>query len=561
MSDASPSPDDTPPAVVLARLEQRLARLEKFLDLPPLETGAASVETTAATGETAVAPAAPAGEDLEYVVGQNWFAGVGVLVLTCGAGFALSLPFAGLPALVPSLIGYLLTGVLFAAAFFGSKSFELVARCLKGAAMALLYFSTLRLFFFGAVPALDIASGPSRLVLLAAVVLNLALAGRQPSGALVVLALLTGYVTAMVVNSPWWLFAGLTMLAVLVVAAAIRRSVPGLLFMGILGSDLAYLLWMMGNPWSGRPVHLATAPAASVCFLLLYAVIIGAGPLLRRHPRDEDQSGILTAVFNCAACYGLFLGHTFLAFPAEFATAHVVAALVFLGLAAAFWLRCEGRVAVFFYAMTGYLALTAAILKAYPVPNLFIWLSLQSLLVVATALWFRSRFIVVANFLIFVLVVLGYMLTPGRETGISLGFGVVALLTARILNWQHERLELKTDLMRNAYLACAFVVFPYALYHLVPRAFVSVAWVGVAVGYYLMNLIVRNVKYRWMGHLTLLLTVLYVIVAAVTQLTPGYRIVSFLVLGTVLLVVSLIFTRVRGRWRAGSTDGSARPIR
>ena len=56
--------------------------------------------------------------------------------------------------------------------------------------------------------------------------------------------------------------------------------------------------------------------------------------------------------------------------------------------------------------------------------------------------------------------------------------------------------------------------------------------------------------------LTLLLTVLYVIVAAVTQLTPGYRIVSFLVLGTVLVVVSLIFTRVRARWRAGSSDGS-----
>ena len=559
MSDADHHhPDETPPAVVLARLEQRLARLEKHLALPPLENSATPAEPTVAPVETAVAPAAPAEEDLEYVVGQNWFAGVGVVVLTCGVGFALSLPFPGLPALVPSLIGYLLTGGLFLAAFIGRKTFELVAYCLKGAAMALLYFSTLRLFFFGAVPALDIGSGPSRLVLLAAVFLNLALAVRQPSGALVVLALLTGYMTAVVANAPWWLFVGLAVLSVLVVAAASRRAAPALLFLGIGGGYLAHLLWVMGNPWSGRPVHLATAPAAGIYFLLLYAVIIGAGPLLRRDRRDEDQFGILTAIFNCAAGYGLFLVHTFLAFPAQFAVAHLVAALVFLGLAAAFWLRCESRVSVFFYAMTGYLALTAAILKVFPVPDLFIWLSLQSLLVVATALWFRSRFIVVANFVIFVLVVLGYMFTPGRETGISLGFGVVALLTARILNWQSERLELKTDLMRNAYLACAFVVFPYALYHLVPRAFVSVAWVGVALAYYAMNLIVRNVKYRWMGHLTLLLTVLYVIVAAVTQLTPGYRIVSFLVLGTVLVVVSLIFTRVRGRWRAGSSDDSVR---
>jgi uncharacterized membrane protein len=74
----------------------------------------------------------------------------------------------------------------------------------------------------------------------------------------------------------------------------------------------------------------------------------------------------------------------------------------------------------------------------------------------------------------------------------------------------------------------------------------------MAVAYYLMNLIVRNPKYRWMGHLTLLLTVLYVIVAALTQLTPAYRIISFLVLGTVLLVVSLVFTQVRARRKRGA---------
>ena len=110
--------------------------------------------------------------------------------------------------------------------------------------------------------------------------------------------------------------------------------------------------------------------------------------------------------------------------------------------------------------------------------------------------------------------------------------------------------------MRNAYLASAFVVFPYALYHLVPGAYVSVSWVGVAVVYYLMNLIVRNPKYRWMGHLTLLLTVLYVIVVGLTQLAPTYRIISFLVLGTVLLVVSLVFTQVRAR-RKRATDGKS----
>jgi hypothetical protein len=68
------------------------------------------------------------------------------------------------------------------------------------------------------------------------------------------------------------------------------------------------------------------------------------------------------------------------------------------------------------------------------------------------------------------------------------------------------RLELKTELMRNAYLLSAFVVFPYALYHLVPGRYVGLAWVGLALFYYLMNLIVRSQKFRWMGHVTLLFT-------------------------------------------------------
>ena len=217
----------------------------------------------------------------------------------------------------------------------------------------------------------------------------------------------------------------------------------------------------------------------------------------------------------------------------------------FLALAVALWSLLRSEVACFVYAMTGYLALSVCILSAFTVPNAFVWLSLQSVLVVTTALWFRSPFIVVANFFIYVAVVLGYMVVVTRETGISLGFGLVALVSARILNWQKERLHLKTEKMRNAYLLSALLVFPYAMYHLVPKAYVAVSWVGVAGVYYLLNLLMQNQKYRWMGHCTLLLTVVYLLVIGIIQLAPTQRVLSFLVLGTVLVAVSLIFTRLR----------------
>ncbi|MDH4071085.1 MAG: hypothetical protein OEV30_11765, partial [Ignavibacteria bacterium] len=205
----------------------------------------------------------------------------------------------------------------------------------------------------------------------------------------------------------------------------------------------------------------------------------------------------------------------------------------------------------------GYLAFSVAIIKAFAVPELFVWLSLQSLVVVATAVWFRSRFIVVANFGIYLAVIIGYLIVASEESGISIGFGIVALASARILNWQKDRLELKTELMRNAYLFSAFAVFPYALFHLVPSGFVSLAWTGTALLYYLMNMVTRSQKYRWMGHMTLMLTALYVVVIGIVQLTPTLRVVSFLALAAVLLAVSMIFTRrSKRRMSKGEIDGT-----
>ena len=535
---------------ILLRLEQRLARIEQHLQLPPLAETSRAAETSA--DRETVGPLAPVStkqtdEEMEFVVGQKWFAGVGVVILTAGIGFALSLPLAGLPPVAPPVAGLAFAAGLLLAARVGQKAFELVAGYLRGAGMALLYFSTLRLFFFGPAPVLDIDSAVGRGVVVAAVAVDLAIALRQKSPWLLGLALLAGLISSLVVGAPFGVFLMVASLSALASFAAVRYEWPALLVGGIAAAYATHLLWAINRPWAGRPFKVLLEPSAGAFFLLLYAVILSAGSLRRRDRSTEDPGTVLAVLLNCVASYGVFLLQTLGTAPVAFASAHLGAALVYLGLAVVFWRSEASRISTFFYAMTGYLALSAAIAKSFSSPEVFIWLSWQSLLVVATALWFRSRLIVVANFFIYAAIVLAYMVVAKTETGISVGFGAVALLTARILNWKRERLELKTELMRNAYLASAFVVFPYALYHLVPRAYVSLAWVGVAIAYYLMNLIVQNRKYRWMGHLTLLLTVLYVIVAGLTQLTPAYRIISFLVLGSVLLVVSLVFTQVRSR--------------
>ena len=88
-----------------------------------------------------------------------------------------------------------------------------------------------------------------------------------------------------------------------------------------------------------------------------------------------------------------------------------------------------------------------------------------------------------------------------------------------------------------------------------PATYVGLAWIGLALAYYGMNLLVRSQKYRWMGHVTLLLTALYLVIVGTSRFEPVYRVLSFLALGTVLLVVSLLFTRLRQRKDEGTTEG------
>ena len=52
-----------------------------------------------------------------------------------------------------------------------------------------------------------------------------------------------------------------------------------------------------------------------------------------------------------------------------------------------------------------------------------------------------------------------------------------------------------------------------------------------------------------MGHGTLLLTGFYLVTVGASRFEPVYRVLSFLAFGTVLLIGSLVFARLRKRAR------------
>ncbi|HLA69523.1 MAG TPA: hypothetical protein VJN65_07455 [Bacteroidota bacterium] len=526
------------------KLEERIEHLESYLGIERTAMSESTQDETIRLVEIRDE------EELEFEVGQKWFAKAGIVVLAIGMAFVLTFPYEGLPPVLPSLFGFGVAGAMILLARYWRSVYLLISQYLFGAGLALLYFATLRLFFFSDQPPLEPNSAPGIILLLLDVGVILVVSLRRKSIYLTGLALFYGFLAALVIGDDW---AVLTAIVVLGVCTTMIRLRTGWNAILLLGTGLAYfthLLWSLGNPIMGHEIQIVASPGINIWFVLLYAGLFATALLKREKPQVEDIGIIMSSGLNMAGGYGLFLFLTLTSFQDNFVASHIVTSVVFLTIAILFWTWEKSRFSTFLYSMFGYMALSVALLKAFSPPPVFVWLSLQSILVLSTAIWFRSRFIVVANFVIFLAIVIGYLVVTEGESGMSIGFGVVALLSARILNWQQDRLELKTEMMRNAYLAAAFCAFPYALFYLMPEGTASLSWVGIALFYYLMGALVKKQKYRWMGHLTLGLTVLYVMIIGIIQLEETLRILSFLVLGCVLIVVSIFFTRLRSRKRA-----------
>jgi hypothetical protein len=520
----------------LRNLEERITRIESYLELK-------------STAETEVEPESPpstvAAEDdeaLELQLGQNWFAKAGIVGLALGIAFLLTLPYNGLPPILPSVLGYVLVGGIFFFSHYWKESFQQISRYLLGGGLLLLYFTTLRLSYFSSSPALT--DTPVELGLLLLVVAgNILVAVRRESVYLAALNLTLGYLTALLGGGAVFVLTVLTILSALTAYLCIRFHWNGLLTFGIGVTYLTHIVWAGNNPLLGNPLQFGLTPQIHLACILVYAACFAAPTLMRGKDSREDAFPILNSFFNGLLGFGVFAILTLAGPNSGIAAWNTAASAVFLAVSIAFWIRLRSVYATFVYAMLGYAALSAAIVAQFPMPDFFVWLCWQSILVITTAVWFRSRFIVVANFVIYLIIFAAYLFAAPSVSSISVSFGAVALLSARILNWRKDQLALRTEMMRNAYLASALLFLPYALYRSVPPQFVSASWLILASFYYIAGRMLKSRKYRWMALLTMSLTILYVFIIDLTTVDPVVRIVSFLIVGSALLGISMFYSK------------------
>jgi hypothetical protein len=281
----------------------------------------------------------------------------------------------------------------------------------------------------------------------------------------------------------------------------------------------------------------------------LYMIIYGAASANKVLDEVDDFFSIQKTTFNSIGGFGLFL---FISLNSNHNIAGLLnfgLSLVLLSLAALHWTKQKSKFSTFLYSMLAYAALSVSIILTFSSPNYFIWLCWQSLAVVSTALWFRSKFIVLANFVIFILIALSYFATTGGlDISLSaLSFGAVALISARIMNWKKERLELKTDNLRIAYLGLAFLLIPFVLYINLPIEFVGISYIVLAFAYYLFGKVINNKKYRLMASGTLVLSIVYIFIFGITSSNTTYKIFSFLLVSIALVIISIVYAKIRAK--------------
>ncbi len=82
---------------------------------------------------------------------------------------------------------------------------------------------------------------------------------------------------------------------------------------------------------------------------------------------------------------------------------------------------------------------------------------------------------------------------------------------------------------------------------MMPSGYVAFSWIAVAILYYLFSRLLKIVKYRYMSLATFMLTVVYVFVLGITSEETIIKILSFLVLGAALVIISVVYTRNRNK--------------
>ncbi len=519
----------------ISDLTDRISRIESYLNL----------DDSGDSTEDILKIEKKEKKSLETEIAQFWFAKVGIIVLVFGLGVILTLPFNKLPLFMPSLLGLVVSLGLFTFSKFLEKSNSLISKYLFGAGFFVLFIATLRLHYWGSTS--YISNNFNEFILLfiiAATLLGISI--KRKSIYLYNIGVLFTFVAGLISGNTYLIFLLILIFASISTYIKINFEWGRFFYWSIFLTYMAHFIWFINNPLIiGNKIELVTEPYINIFFLMLYLVIIALGNIFRKNEFADEKKKVTSSFINSVGFLLLFSLITLTQFRSEITVSFLIASLLFLSLATIFWKQQQDKYAIFFYSIIGYIFLSFAIVNQFEIPQVFIWLCWQSILVISTAIWFRSKIIILANFMIYLVIALSTLSLSDNYAWSTLNVGIVSLLSARILNAKKDRLELKTESMRIAYLVVAFIIIPLSTFQIVSQDYVGFTWLGLGLIYYGLSIILKNNKYRWMAIATLGITILYTLILTVMNPENELQVLSFIVSGIVLILISIFYTKMK----------------
>ncbi len=438
--------------------------------------------------------------------------------------------------------GYALVCGVFLLAHITQTYHTYMAFMLRLNGYLLLFYFTLRLHFFSPTPL--IASKALVISLLLTIVaVQSYYAIRKESQILAWLSMFFALVVALLSNQMHIMLGLATLVSAISTYYLIKYFWTNQFVYTLIVVYLVFFLWLIKNPVMGHSGITMPLNQFGFIYLLLTTAIFSLIPLFKKEDNISEEfiNGMiilngLMFLFNLSFFVFEFFKQNYVGIF----TAISIYCLLYSGLLKSYTTR---KFALAFFAIYGFIAMSIAIYGLNQLPQAFFLLTLQSLLVVSMALWFRSKIIVIMNSILFGILLLLYFIILEPNDSINFAFAFVAFITARILNWKSRRLEIETNLMRNYYLIILFCMMLFALYHALPGKYITLAWTLAALAYFLLSIILRNAKYRFMALGTLVSVALYLIFVDLAHIEIIYKIISLLFLSLISIGVSIYYSR------------------
>jgi hypothetical protein len=303
------------------------------------------------------------------------------------------------------------------------------------------------------------------------------------------------------------------------------------------------MFWLHNNP-----VSLIKTPGdLTYHFAFVYFSIVAIiySLLAFRKPNAAyPEKFILTAILLAGITYSLLLlSIVFLHFPEAYVPFFMVISIFCIAYSIILKLYSPWKYSPALYALFGFVGISVSIYGIYHFPSAFLLLICQSFLVLALALWYRSYIITLMNtFLMVTLVILYYNLS-GRLQDVNFTIPIIAFASARIIKWQQERLNIKTDFIRNIYLFTLFFTLLYATYKGLPGQYITVSWLCIAGIYFGLSFLIKSTKYRWMAMGNLMVAAVYLFLVDLAKIDLIYRILIFLAFAVTSIVISTYYVK------------------